>query len=140
MAHDRGLWHRKPIPDLVIAVTALHHDVGVIHADNDSSLNAQMTGLVTQKSPQASTRKGGRLGVQLPRRGVFRVMITTSWPCAVVDSNSTRSRHTDAPIRWRATQRGWARSSGGQQYCRCGSSSTRALNVDEANEERAVET
>jgi predicted nucleic acid-binding protein len=49
MAHHRGLWHRRPIPDLLIAVTALHHDVGVIHADNDFSLIAQVTGLVTQK-------------------------------------------------------------------------------------------
>jgi predicted nucleic acid-binding protein len=26
LAHHRGLWHRRPIPDLVIAVTAMHHD------------------------------------------------------------------------------------------------------------------
>ena len=35
LAHQRGLWHRRPIPDLLIAVTALHHHVGVVHADND---------------------------------------------------------------------------------------------------------
>jgi predicted nucleic acid-binding protein len=49
LAHHRGLWHRRPIPDLLIAVTALHHDVGVIHADNDFSLIAQVTGLATHK-------------------------------------------------------------------------------------------
>jgi predicted nucleic acid-binding protein len=42
LAHYRGLWHRRPIPDLLIAVTALHHDVGVVHADNDFDLIAQV--------------------------------------------------------------------------------------------------
>jgi predicted nucleic acid-binding protein len=49
LAHHRGLWHRRPIPDLLIAITALHHNVGVVHADNDFSLIAEVTGLVTQK-------------------------------------------------------------------------------------------
>ena len=41
LAHHRGLWHRRPIRDLLIAVTALHHDVGVVHADNDFDLIAR---------------------------------------------------------------------------------------------------
>jgi predicted nucleic acid-binding protein len=49
LAHHRGLWHRRPIPDLLIAVTALHHGVGVVHADNDFSLIAQVTALATHK-------------------------------------------------------------------------------------------
>jgi predicted nucleic acid-binding protein len=49
LAHHRGLWHRRPIPDLLIVITALHHNVGVVHADNDFSLIAEVTGLVTQK-------------------------------------------------------------------------------------------
>ena len=42
LARHRGLWHRRPIPDLLIAVTALHHDVGVVHADSDFDLIAQV--------------------------------------------------------------------------------------------------
>jgi predicted nucleic acid-binding protein len=42
LAHHRGLWHRRPIPDLLIAITALHHDVGVVHADSDFELIAQL--------------------------------------------------------------------------------------------------
>ena len=42
LAHHRGLWHRRPIPDLLIAVIALHHDVGVVHADDDFELIAQI--------------------------------------------------------------------------------------------------
>ena len=35
LAHHHGLWHRTPIPDLLIAETALHHGLGVLHADRD---------------------------------------------------------------------------------------------------------
>lgn len=49
LAHHRGLWHRRPIPDLLIAVTALHHDVGVVHADNDFDLIAQLRPLRSWK-------------------------------------------------------------------------------------------
>lgn len=35
LAHHHGLWHRVPIPDLLIAETALFHDVGVVHVDRD---------------------------------------------------------------------------------------------------------
>ena len=49
LAHHRGLWHRRPIPDLLIAVTAMHHDVGVVHADNDFDLIAQVRPLRSWK-------------------------------------------------------------------------------------------
>ncbi len=49
LAHHRGLWHRRLIPDLLIAVTALHHDVGVVHADNDFDLIAKVRPLRSWK-------------------------------------------------------------------------------------------
>ena len=33
LAHHHGMWHRTPIPDLLIAETALHHGLGVVHVD-----------------------------------------------------------------------------------------------------------
>lgn len=35
LAHHHGMWHRTPIPDLLIAETALHHGLGVLHVDRD---------------------------------------------------------------------------------------------------------
>lgn len=35
LAHHHGMWHRTPIPDLLIAETALHHGMGVVHLDGD---------------------------------------------------------------------------------------------------------
>lgn len=35
LAHHHGMWHRTPIPDLLIAETALHHGLGVVHLDRD---------------------------------------------------------------------------------------------------------
>jgi predicted nucleic acid-binding protein len=35
LAHHHGMWHRTSIPDLLIAETALHHGLGVIHVDAD---------------------------------------------------------------------------------------------------------
>ena len=35
LAHHHGMWHRVPIPDLLIAETALHHGLGVVHVDGD---------------------------------------------------------------------------------------------------------
>ncbi len=49
LAHHRGLWHRRPIPDLLIAVTALHHGVGVVHVDSDFDLIAQVRPLRSWK-------------------------------------------------------------------------------------------
>ncbi len=36
--------HRRPIPDLLIAATAIVHDATVLHYDRDSDLIAEMTG------------------------------------------------------------------------------------------------
>jgi hypothetical protein len=35
LAHHHGMWHRTSIPDLLIAETALHHHLGVVHVDRD---------------------------------------------------------------------------------------------------------
>lgn len=35
LAHHHGMWHRVAIPDLLIAETALHNDLGVLHVDGD---------------------------------------------------------------------------------------------------------
>jgi predicted nucleic acid-binding protein len=35
LAHHHGMWHRTPIPDLLIAEAAIHHGLGVIHVDGD---------------------------------------------------------------------------------------------------------
>ena len=35
LAHHHWMWHRTPIPDLLIAETALHHGLGVAHVDGD---------------------------------------------------------------------------------------------------------
>lgn len=49
LSHHRGLRHRRPIPDLLIAITAMHHDIGVVHADNDFELIAQIRPLRSWK-------------------------------------------------------------------------------------------
>ena len=33
LAHHRGMSHRTPISDLLVAETALHHALGVVHVD-----------------------------------------------------------------------------------------------------------
>ena len=35
LAHHHGMWHRTAIPDLLIAETALHHGLGIVHVDRD---------------------------------------------------------------------------------------------------------
>ena len=45
----RRLWHRRPIPDLLIAATALHHAVGGVHAADDFDLIAQLRPLRSWK-------------------------------------------------------------------------------------------
>lgn len=37
--------HRRPIPDLLVAATALEHDATVLHHDHDFELIAESTGL-----------------------------------------------------------------------------------------------
>lgn len=49
LAHHHGMWHRTPIPDLLIACTALHHDLGVVHVDRDFERIAEIRPLVVRR-------------------------------------------------------------------------------------------
>jgi predicted nucleic acid-binding protein len=40
--------HRRPIPDLLVAATALEHDATVLHYDHDFDLIAEVTGLAAR--------------------------------------------------------------------------------------------
>jgi predicted nucleic acid-binding protein len=45
LAHHHGMWHRTSIPDLLIAETALHHGLGVVHVDRDFERIAEVRSL-----------------------------------------------------------------------------------------------
>lgn len=49
LAHHHGMWHRTAIPDLLIAETALHHGVGVLHVDRDYDRIAEVRPLVARR-------------------------------------------------------------------------------------------
>ncbi|HVF14722.1 MAG TPA: PIN domain-containing protein [Acidimicrobiales bacterium] len=49
LAHHHGMWHRTPIPDLLIAETALHHDLGVVHVDRDYDRIAEVRPLPVRR-------------------------------------------------------------------------------------------
>ena len=49
LAHHHGMWHRLPIPDLLIAETALSHDLGVLHVDGDFDRIAEVRPLVARR-------------------------------------------------------------------------------------------
>lgn len=49
LAHHHGMWHRTPIPDLLIAETALHHGLGVVHLDGDFDRIAEVRPLVVRR-------------------------------------------------------------------------------------------
>jgi predicted nucleic acid-binding protein len=49
LAHHHGMWHRTPIPDLLIAETALHHDMGVVHVDADFDRIAEVRPLKVRR-------------------------------------------------------------------------------------------
>ena len=49
LAHHHGMWHRTPIPDLLIAETALHHHLGVLHVDGDFERIAEVRPLVVRR-------------------------------------------------------------------------------------------
>lgn len=49
LAHHHGMWHRTPIPDLLIAETALHHEIGVVHVDRDYDRIAEVRPLVVRR-------------------------------------------------------------------------------------------
>jgi predicted nucleic acid-binding protein len=39
------MWHRTSIPDLLVAETALHHGLGVVHVDRDFERIAEVRSL-----------------------------------------------------------------------------------------------
>ncbi len=49
LAHHHGMWHRTAIPDLLIAETALHHGVGVVHVDRKYERIAEVRPLTTRR-------------------------------------------------------------------------------------------
>lgn len=49
LAHHHGMWHRTPIPDLFIAETALHHELGVAHVDADFDRIAEVRPLIVRR-------------------------------------------------------------------------------------------
>ena len=49
LAHYHGMWHRTPIPDLLIAETALHHQLGVVHVDGDFDRIAEIRQLTCRR-------------------------------------------------------------------------------------------
>jgi predicted nucleic acid-binding protein len=49
LAHHHGMWHRTPIPDLLTAETALHHQLGVVHVDGDFERIAEVRQLVVRR-------------------------------------------------------------------------------------------
>lgn len=50
--------HRRPIPDLLVAATALEHDAVVLHYDRDFDLIAEATGLSARWIIPAGTGHG----------------------------------------------------------------------------------
>jgi predicted nucleic acid-binding protein len=49
LAHHHGMWHRTSIPDLLIAETALHHDLGIVHVDGDFERIAEVRPLTVRR-------------------------------------------------------------------------------------------
>ena len=49
LAHHHGMWHRTPIPDLLIAEVALHHAMGVVTVDSDFGRIAEVRPLVVRR-------------------------------------------------------------------------------------------
>lgn len=49
LAHHHGMWHRTSIPDLLIAETALHHGLGVVHVDGAYARIAEVRPLTARR-------------------------------------------------------------------------------------------
>jgi predicted nucleic acid-binding protein len=49
LAHYHGMWHRTPIPDLLIAETAVHYGLGVVHVDGDYARIAEVRPLTVRR-------------------------------------------------------------------------------------------
>jgi predicted nucleic acid-binding protein len=54
LAHHRGMWHRTPLPDLLIAEIALHHSLGVVHLDGEFERIAEVRPLVVRRLAAAA--------------------------------------------------------------------------------------
>jgi predicted nucleic acid-binding protein len=48
LAHHHGMWHRTPIPDLLIAETAIYHELGVVHVDGNFDRIAEVRPLTVR--------------------------------------------------------------------------------------------
>lgn len=48
LALHHGMWHRVPIPDLLIAETALYNSMGIVHVDADFQKIARVRPLETR--------------------------------------------------------------------------------------------
>ena len=49
LARHHEMWHRTAIPDLLVAETALFHDVGVVHVGRDYDRIAELRPLTTRR-------------------------------------------------------------------------------------------
>jgi hypothetical protein len=49
LAHHHGMWHRTRITDLLIAETAIHHGLGVVHVDRDYGRIAEVRPLTVRR-------------------------------------------------------------------------------------------
>lgn len=49
LAHHHRMWHRTAIPDLLIAETAVHHGLGVVHVDGDYARIAEVRPLTARR-------------------------------------------------------------------------------------------
>ncbi len=49
LTHHHGMWHRTPIPDLLIAETAVSHGLGVLHVDRDFDRIAEVRPLTVRR-------------------------------------------------------------------------------------------
>nr|WP_244187666.1 PIN domain-containing protein [Mycobacterium gastri] len=49
LADHHGMWHRTPIPDLMIAETAVYHGLGVVHVDRDYARIAEVRPLTVRR-------------------------------------------------------------------------------------------
>ena len=49
LAHHHGMWHRTPIPDLLIAVTAIANGLGIVHVDRDFDRISEVRALTARR-------------------------------------------------------------------------------------------
>jgi predicted nucleic acid-binding protein len=49
LAHHHGMWHRSALPDLLMASTALHYGLGIVHVGGDFTRIAEVRALRTHE-------------------------------------------------------------------------------------------